>query len=71
MVDHLAFVEAHLVLTALPEICCLILPSNSKELLFKTNSAMLRRSSAGIFFCSRLSRACLECFCKFFHIYYR
>ena len=39
-----------------PEICCLMLPLNSKKLLFKTNSAMFKRSSVGIFF------SCLSAF---------
>ena len=54
-----AYVGAHFVPTAVPEICCLMLPLNSKKLLSKTTSAMSKRSSVRIFFCSRLSRACL------------
>ena len=41
-----AYVGAHFILIAVPEICWLMLPVNSK-LLFKANSAMPKRYSVG------------------------
>ena len=45
-----AYVGAHFVPIAALEICCLVLRLNSKKLLFKTNSAMFKRSPVGNFF---------------------
>ena len=39
-----------------------MLPLKSKKLLFKTNSAMFKRSAVADFFCFRLSRVCLSAF---------
>ena len=57
-----AYVGAHFVPIAVPEICCLMLQSNSKKLLLKTNPAMCKRASVGSFYYSRLSKGCLSAF---------
>ena len=55
-----AYGGANVVPIAVPEICWNMSLLNSKKLLLNTNSAILIKSSVGIFFKSLLSRASLR-----------